>query len=296
MVDALGRRMRKTVNGQTANSWLYSSLLDVVSESDGLGNTSRIVTVPTAGFNRVIQRNGSVLRVLVPDDVATEIVVDANTGSVVSIRKVLEWDAPESWNSVGSSTLGITGGIVDPDTRLYRFGARDYDPVTGRWMSPEPDYQGENRYEYSHNDPVNLMDRDGRQSVPRGGTATVPLDQRFVPAGPPSPAPGSPPDAPEPWELGPQSPKPGEPTPPPRPGDAEPPKLPQVPKPPGYPPPLPWFDEPKPSTFPPLNPWPWPTPPGGPPAPAPFPRIPMPAPPPWPGHKGPGDPCWGWGP
>ncbi|MCW5829300.1 MAG: hypothetical protein KIT79_08290 [Deltaproteobacteria bacterium] len=26
----------------------------------------------------------------------------------------------------------------DPDTRLYRFGARDYDPRTGRWLARDP--------------------------------------------------------------------------------------------------------------------------------------------------------------
>ena len=30
---------------------------------------------------------------------------------------------------------GFAGGLHDPDTALVRFGARDYDPATGRWTT-----------------------------------------------------------------------------------------------------------------------------------------------------------------
>ncbi|MCB9610787.1 MAG: hypothetical protein H6716_29655, partial [Polyangiaceae bacterium] len=34
--------------------------------------------------------------------------------------------------------FGFAGGIHDADTGLVRFGARDYDAVTGRWTSKDP--------------------------------------------------------------------------------------------------------------------------------------------------------------
>jgi RHS repeat-associated protein len=35
--------------------------------------------------------------------------------------------------------FGFAGGLYDSDTQLIRFGARDLDPVTGRWMTKDPE-------------------------------------------------------------------------------------------------------------------------------------------------------------
>ncbi|MEO8801648.1 MAG: RHS repeat-associated core domain-containing protein [Polyangiaceae bacterium] len=34
--------------------------------------------------------------------------------------------------------FGFAAGIYDPDTKLVRFGARDYNPRLGRWMTKDP--------------------------------------------------------------------------------------------------------------------------------------------------------------
>ena len=50
------------------------------------------------------------------------------------------------------------------DTGLVRFGARDYDPETGRWTAKDPiRFEGgqANLYVYVLNDPVNNADRTG---------------------------------------------------------------------------------------------------------------------------------------
>ncbi|MEZ4473283.1 MAG: RHS repeat-associated core domain-containing protein [bacterium] len=39
--------------------------------------------------------------------------------------------------------FGFAAGLHDPTTRLVRFGARDYDPHTARWMAKDPiDFAG----------------------------------------------------------------------------------------------------------------------------------------------------------
>ncbi|NLT50771.1 MAG: RHS repeat-associated core domain-containing protein [Ignavibacteria bacterium] len=63
--------------------------------------------------------------------------------------------------------FGFAGGIYDADTKLVRFGARDYDPEIGRWLDKEPlGFAGSNNfYAYCSNDPVNLIDKDGLRPI-----------------------------------------------------------------------------------------------------------------------------------
>jgi RHS repeat-associated protein len=59
------------------------------------------------------------------------------------------------------SRLALRGGLYDPDTKLVRFGARDYDPETGRWTTKDPIGFGggdANVYGYVVNNPVNWVD------------------------------------------------------------------------------------------------------------------------------------------
>jgi RHS repeat-associated protein len=70
---------------------------------------------------------------------------------------VIEDSAP------GWQPFGYAGGLYDSDTGLVRFGARDYDALSGRWTTKDPSglRGGLNVYEYAAGDPVNLIDVDG---------------------------------------------------------------------------------------------------------------------------------------
>jgi RHS repeat-associated protein len=60
--------------------------------------------------------------------------------------------------------FGFAGGIYDPESGLVRFGARDYDPILGRWTAKDPiTFRGDsaNLFGYVVNDPVNLNDPTG---------------------------------------------------------------------------------------------------------------------------------------
>ncbi|MCW3978678.1 MAG: RHS repeat-associated core domain-containing protein, partial [Candidatus Bathyarchaeota archaeon] len=67
----------------------------------------------------------------------------------------------------GSEEFRYTGKREDP-SGLYYFGARYYDPETGRFITEDPvtgslnDPQGLNRYVYCRNNPHKYVDSDGR--------------------------------------------------------------------------------------------------------------------------------------
>jgi RHS repeat-associated protein len=64
----------------------------------------------------------------------------------------------------------FAGHKDDPESGLHYNLARSYDPIMSRWPSPDKvtntyDPQSLNKYAYNRNDPVNLVDPDGRYTV-----------------------------------------------------------------------------------------------------------------------------------
>ncbi|HQN73257.1 MAG TPA: RHS repeat-associated core domain-containing protein [bacterium] len=97
---------------------------------------------------------------------SVRMVVDTHNGTVMQrtdydeFGLIIDEDLAENWTPV---LFGYAGGLQDRDTGLIRFGARDYDPMVGRWTSKEPlGFNGSsNFYVYAGNDPVNFVDPDG---------------------------------------------------------------------------------------------------------------------------------------
>ncbi|MDR0407879.1 MAG: hypothetical protein LBH45_03005 [Campylobacteraceae bacterium] len=70
----------------------------------------------------------------------------------------------KTFDNIPNIPIGFAGGLYDHDTKLTKFGYRDYDSQTGRWMSKDPiDFDGgdSNLYGYVMNDPVNGVDPEG---------------------------------------------------------------------------------------------------------------------------------------
>ncbi len=64
------------------------------------------------------------------------------------------------------ASFGFAGGLHDRDTKLVRFGVRDYDPDTGRWTAKDPIlFNGGDTdlYGYCLNDPLNGVDPEGEK-------------------------------------------------------------------------------------------------------------------------------------
>ncbi len=66
--------------------------------------------------------------------------------------------------------------ISNRDTKLTRFGARDYDAETGRWTAKDPiGFAGglTSLYDYVGGDPVNYLDVTGSEGKFYGSTACM---------------------------------------------------------------------------------------------------------------------------
>ena len=109
------------------------------------------------------------------DQLGTPIVV-VDTGETV---KVVKYDS--FGNQVADSNsgfvlpIGFAAGLVDWETKLVRFGFRDYDPASGRWCAKDPigfAAGDSNLYRYVNLNPVGFVDRSGEKTE---GVSQIPV-------------------------------------------------------------------------------------------------------------------------
>ncbi|MCA9582954.1 MAG: RHS repeat-associated core domain-containing protein, partial [Myxococcales bacterium] len=164
--DARGRRVGRVVNGTLDKGWLYADALNPIAQYDSTGALEATFVYGTRGNvpDYIVQTDGDVYRIVADHLGSVRLVVDVVTGLVVHR---MDYDA---WGNVtyeaGDSSLhpfGFAGGIYDRGTGLVRFGARDYDSVTGRWTGKDPIRLegGVNLLAYVLNNPINATDATG---------------------------------------------------------------------------------------------------------------------------------------
>ncbi|MEU3616593.1 polymorphic toxin-type HINT domain-containing protein [Streptomyces sp. NPDC006872] len=116
-----------------------------------------------------VRATGGVRQLMLADHHGTShTVVDlVDPAMAVTRRKSMPFgEARGSQPTAWPGQRGFVGGTVDKDTGLTRLGARDYDPVTGRFLTVDPmvDYTQPatmNPYGYSNNAPATFSDPSG---------------------------------------------------------------------------------------------------------------------------------------
>jgi len=165
IIDGNNRRVGKRVNGVLVQGFLYDGEIKVMAELDGAGNVvSRFVYGSRDNVPDYMVRNGVTYRIISDQLGSPRLVVDSANGQVVQRMDYDEFGNVTLDTNEGLQPFGFAGGIYDRDTKLTRFGARDYDAETGKWTSKDPiRFAGgdPNIYEYAGNDPVNYVDPSG---------------------------------------------------------------------------------------------------------------------------------------
>jgi len=136
-----------------------------VAELDGSGNIiATFVYGSKANVPDYVIKGGNTYRVISDHLGSPRLVVNIADGSVAQQVDYDDWGNVTNDTSPGFQPFGFAGGVYDLHTELVRFGARDYDPLAGRWTGKDPirfDGGDTNLYGYVVNDPVNFVDSNG---------------------------------------------------------------------------------------------------------------------------------------
>jgi RHS repeat-associated protein len=163
-VDAQGRRVGRSVNGQLVAGYLYNPAGEIVAETDGSGAVVARFGYDDLGHLALVERGSAAYRVVTDQVGSPRLVIDPTSGAVVDAITYNSWGRIKAESAPGTLPFGFGGGLLDPTTGLVHLGARDYDPLTGRWTGPDPLRFGAgdpNLYRYASGDPINQSDPTG---------------------------------------------------------------------------------------------------------------------------------------
>lgn len=164
-VDGRNRRIGKKVNGSLVQGFLFDDQLMPIAELNGSGSiVSRFIYATHVNVPDYMIKNGTTYRIVTDHLGSPRLVLDAATGAVAQRMDYDEFGRILQDTNPGFQPFGFAGGLYDRDTKLVRFGARDYDAEIGRWTAKDPvRFEGgdTNIYSYVQGDPLNLVDPEG---------------------------------------------------------------------------------------------------------------------------------------
>lgn len=165
VIDGQNRRIGKKIGGALIKGFLYQDRLKLIAELDGSNNVvSEFVYGSHVNVPDYMIKNGTTYRIVTDQLGSARLVVDVLTGQIAQRIDYDEFGRVINDTSPGFQPFGFAGGFYDNDTKLVRFGARDYDADTGRWTAKDPLGIGArdfNFYSYVGMDPINYVDPSG---------------------------------------------------------------------------------------------------------------------------------------
>ncbi len=166
--NANNQRVAKLVNGTVTEKYLWANLTTLLAIYDANDNLVQRFEYADSRMPVAMTSNGQKYY-LHYDQVGS---LRAITDDSHNIVKEIVYDTFGNILSDSNPTLkvpfGFAGGLYDSDTKLTRFGYRDYDAYTGKWTAKDPiGFSGgdSNLYGYVLGDPVGFVDPEGKNPL-----------------------------------------------------------------------------------------------------------------------------------
>jgi len=177
--DSSGSRVMKTVSGDSASTSFFLGEgfeIDVDEECERksiFAGDLRLLTVEID-----VNSGEEKIRFLHPDHLGSSSVVTDEEGSEIFHSEFGPYGEVTRTDGASPSSFGFTDQEHDPSGLIY-MNARYYDPLSGRFTSPDEvvqdpfDPQFLNRYTYVRNNPVKFVDPSGLVSEVAGTAVTI---------------------------------------------------------------------------------------------------------------------------
>jgi RHS repeat-associated protein len=170
--DSEGRRTFQIVNDIAKQKFIYNFNDQIVAVVDENAKLTQFVYSTLSHSPDYMIQDGVKFRFIHDQIGSVRFVVNTSTNAVVQTVTYDEFGNVLTDSNPSLQPFRFAGCLYDTYTKLCRFGARDYDPETGRWLSKDPIlFKGgdTNLYGYVLNDPVNMIDPDGKNGIVLAG-------------------------------------------------------------------------------------------------------------------------------
>jgi RHS repeat-associated protein len=167
LYDANGNRVGKKVNGTLTRIYLWAGG-QLVAEANGSGTIlNRFVYATRSNTPDYLLSGGVIYRLVTDERGSVRLVINQSTGAVTQRLDYDEWGRVTTDTNPGFQPLGYAGGLYETTTGLVHSGARDYDPLSTRWLSRDTIGfgGGANQYAYVGGDPINQIDPTGHSAA-----------------------------------------------------------------------------------------------------------------------------------